>query len=114
MSIKAAMWVPGTAARVEYPELLTWRPPVPGAAGLPPNPPQRDITINGANVTFSQQYQSGAGNSNWFHFPIPTPVILDDTRVQLLQVFIFYVAQVARLKSVHVWDGPNRVWELTT
>jgi hypothetical protein len=111
MPIKAAMWVPGTAARVEYPERLTWRPPVSGAAGLPPNPPQRDITINGAQVTFSQEYQSGTWNSNWFHFPIPTPVILDDMRVQLLQVFIFYEAQLARLISVHVWDGPNRVWE---
>jgi hypothetical protein len=111
MSLKAAMWVPGTAARVEYPERLTWRPPLPAPVGFPPNPPLREIAINGATIFFSQQNQSGAVNSNWFHFPISTPVLLDDMRVQLLQVFVLYKTQVSRITSLHVWDGPNLIME---
>ena len=111
MSLTTAMWVPGTAARVEYPERLTWRPPLPAPAGFPPNPPLREIGINGANIFFSQQNQSGAVNSNWFHFPIPTPVILDNIRAQLLQVFVLYQTQVSRITSLHVWDGPNLIME---
>ena len=111
MSLKAAMWVPGTAARVEYPERLTWRPPIPAPAGFPPNSPMREIAMNGANIFFSQQNQSGAVNFNWFHFPIPTPVLLDDTRVQLLQVFVLYQTQLSRITSLDVWDGPNLIME---
>ena len=109
-----AMWVPGTAARVEYPERLTSRPPVPAPSGFPPNPPLRDIGINGAVITFSQQNFSGAVNSNWFHFPIPTPVILNDTRLQLLRVFVLFHAQLATISRVHIWDGPNLLFELNS
>ena len=112
MPLKTAIWVPGTAARVEYPERLTWRPPV-GAnnPALPPNLPLRDITIVGSEITFSQQSQSTGDNTNWFHFPIPTPVLLNDQRVQLLQVFVFYLAQRSEIVAVHIWDGPNRVFD---
>ena len=112
MSLKAAMWIPGIAARVEYPERLTWRPPIPAPTGWPPNPPMRDIHINGSNITFSQQNQSGMDNSNWFHFPMSTPVFLGNVRVQLLKVFVFYQTQLSVLRSVHVWDGPLRIFEL--
>jgi hypothetical protein len=48
--------------------------------------------------------------STWFHIPLPTPVIIGDTRAKLIRVFImFYSDPGGRIKSVHVYDGPNKI-----
>jgi hypothetical protein len=45
----------------------------------------------------------------WFHFPLPTPVIVADRRSRLLRVFCLWEARPGAAPCcVHVWDGPNR------
>lgn len=112
MALKAAMWIPGNAALVEYPERLTERPSLPQPKGFPRLPPTRKGNIVGATVSFSQIFRGEGIDFNWFHFPIATPVILDDVRPQLLKVFVFYATQLSRVSAVHIWDGPRTVSEL--
>jgi hypothetical protein len=46
--------------------------------------------------------------SAFFHFSIPTPVILSDMRLSLLRVFVLWSATgPASLLAVNVFDGPN-------
>ncbi len=60
----------------------------------------------GFGVTFHLE----AGQGDWFHAPIPTPVIVENERARLGQVIVLYsFPQTAALHSVHVWDGPNRI-----
>jgi hypothetical protein len=62
----------------------------------------------GWGVTYRCAWQT----SNWFHAPLPTPVIVDGARVGLQRIFVFYdIADWTRtiITDVHVWDGPNRI-----
>ena len=70
MALKAAMWVHGTATEVEFPQNLH----------------SDGIMREGIGTHFF----SGAGTFNWFHIPIPTPVVLDGVRPTLVGVFLFY------------------------
>ena len=94
MALKAAMWVHGNAFHIEGPvEEVTTR----GNGAL----------IRGKNDLITR-----------FHFPIPTPVILDATRLRLVRVFVFYdtlplsatsEALGPKLISLQVFDGPKLV-----
>jgi hypothetical protein len=86
MALKAAMWIHGTIVEAENPADLTL------------------VRRGWGTHFFGRQF-----TSNWFHFPIPTPVILDDTRPQLVKVFVFYQTGAARIINLHVYDGPRRV-----
>jgi hypothetical protein len=44
---------------------------------------------------------------NWFHIPIPTPVILDDRRPKLTKVFVFFKTTDAKIDRIHFYDGPT-------
>lgn len=49
-------------------------------------------------------------SASWFHIPIPTPVVIGDTRAKLIRVFItFYSDPGGRIESVHVFDGFNKI-----
>jgi len=87
--LKAAMWVHGTAMEVENPD------------GLIPN----GIIREGIGTHFYGHSKS----FNWFHIPIPTPVVLDGHRSSLVSVFLFYQFFAGSITNVHVWDGPHRV-----
>jgi hypothetical protein len=46
----------------------------------------------------------------WFHFAIPTPVILNGNRASLQRVFVLWEARSGvQPAAVHVWDGPSRI-----
>jgi hypothetical protein len=49
--------------------------------------------------------------STFFHFSIPTPVILSDRRSSLLRVFVLWkgTGGFPALLNVSVFDGPNSV-----
>ena len=90
MALKAAMWAHGTIVQVEFPERLV-------ANGL-------------IQKGWGAHIQGLPGTTNWFHFPITTPVILDDVRSALGKVFVLYATVgPARITDVHVYDGPKRV-----
>jgi hypothetical protein len=94
MTIKAAMWMHGTAMEVERPD------------GLIPN----GVVRTGDGTHF----YGHSGSANWFHIAIPSPVILDGIRPVLTQVCVFYrlgPGASGTLTSVHLWDGPQRVRE---
>jgi hypothetical protein len=94
MTTKAAMWVHGTIVEVEYPgNLQSW-----------------------VRKGWGTHFVGKPGTDNWFHIPITTPVILDDRRLQLVKIFVFYntdipAAAAARpyITDVQVFDGPNKV-----
>ncbi len=45
----------------------------------------------------------------WFHFAIPTPVILDGQRASLKKIFVFYKTEgAAKITAVHVYDGGGK------
>lgn len=104
MTLKAAMWVHGTIVEAKDPSKLV------------------SITRKGKGTDVV-----GMQNTyNWFHFPIATPVILDDQRPALVKVFVFYNTKVPPLPGppppgpaqqpplitdVRVYDGPNKVKE---
>ena len=89
VKIAHAMWIHGHSMQIEYPERLAsqWR------AGF-------SITVEGK-----------PSSTNWFHFAIPTPVIVNDVRLRADSVILrFKTASVdAWVRDVHVYDGETRI-----
>jgi hypothetical protein len=48
------------------------------------------------------------GKDSWFHIPVPTPVIVSDTRTKLNRVFLLFDAVSGSIRNVHVYDGSSR------
>jgi hypothetical protein len=51
------------------------------------------------------------GTQNWFHFAVPTPVIIDDVRMQADSVMLCFETGSADawVRDVHVYDGGWRI-----
>jgi hypothetical protein len=85
IKIAHAMWIHGHSMQIEYPDRLAsqWR------AGF-------SITVEGK-----------PGSSNWFHFAIPTPLIVNDVRLRADSIMLsFRTSSVdAIVRDVHVYDG---------
>lgn len=48
--------------------------------------------------------------AEWFHFPIPTPVIVDGARSSLKKVFVFFKTEgTAKINAIHVYDGGKEI-----
>jgi hypothetical protein len=46
----------------------------------------------------------------WFHFSIPTPVILNGQRSRLKKVFVFYKTEgTAKITAIHVYDAGKKI-----
>ena len=84
MALKAAVWTHGTIVHIEN---------------------RVETVVRRGGGTEIRQWVG----KNWFHFPITTPVVLDDVRPPLVKVFVFYKANFARITNVDVFDGPRRV-----
>jgi hypothetical protein len=83
------MWIHGTSIQVEYTDRIG------------------SIIRRG----FHTHIECKPGLANWFHFAIPTPVIVSDGRLKIDSVMLMFKtgsADVA-VKSVHVYDGPNKI-----
>jgi hypothetical protein len=48
------------------------------------------------------------GAVSWFHFAVPTPVIVEDRRMKILDVQIRFMGD-AVIDAIDVWDGTNRL-----
>jgi hypothetical protein len=81
-----ASWVHGNALTVETPESL---------AGMRHFGWGTDILV-------------APGKESWFHVALPTPKTVSDLPASLLRVFLLYLAESGKIRSVHVWDGANR------
>jgi hypothetical protein len=100
MAIKLASWIHGNAFAV---------PEAPGFQNLQVGGiPWTDIV--GLHRGWGQTWRGKQASRNWFHVAIPTPVIVDDTRLRLDKVFVLFNAGVScDVTDVHVWDGPRQV-----
>ena len=89
MAINHAMWVHGHTMNVEYPNQLkeVWR------AGY-------FIRLTGKPNTF-----------NWFHFYIPTPVIVGDKRLNIHSAMVRFktLGSKAVITNVHIYDGEKKI-----
>jgi subtilisin family serine protease len=48
--------------------------------------------------------------TNWFHFALPTPVIVDNKRLKLESVILMFVTQPdAVVTNVHIYDGYQKI-----
>lgn len=68
----------------------------------------------GARSPYGLGYVCQRNSDYWFHFPIPTPSIVNGIRVRLRRATVLFnggsVISHIQLSSLHVWDGPNRVF----
>ncbi|MCU0915455.1 MAG: hypothetical protein MUC88_12950 [Planctomycetes bacterium] len=89
IKIAHAMWTHGHSMQIEYPERIAAM----RRAGFSINVEPKSSTIN------------------WFHFAIPTPVIVDDVRLRANQVMLrFKTYSVdAWVRDVHVYDGERLI-----
>lgn len=63
-----------------------------------------------APVDVANPFHGITSKGYWFHFPIPTPVLVAGSRAQLLRVFVLWTATGDLVPAaVHVWDGPRRI-----
>jgi hypothetical protein len=84
MSIKLAMWLGGNGVQAEFAPLSQRRM---AGSGL----------FGGVDVS-----------TNFFHFPISTPVIVDDRRPLLTRAFVLYRMKFCAVQSMQLWSGRER------
>lgn len=94
--IACAQWVHGSLVEAEYPDRLT------------------QVERKGWGAVFHAK----GGTTNWFHLPIPTPVIQDGGRPVLTKVFVLYDVQGSSstnqasqpaITHLHLYDGMHKV-----
>jgi hypothetical protein len=91
--ISYASWIQGYAMQVENPERL-----------------DQDTRLG-----WSAFVMGKPGTENWFHFAIPTPVIINDVRLQTDSVLLRFATGSADawVRDVHVYDGWTRIATFT-
>ncbi len=89
--ISYASWIHGHSMQIEYPDRIA----------------------NQRRTGMSFDIEGIPGTDNWFHFAVPTPVIINDIRMQAHQVMLcFKTGSIdAFLRDVHVYDGVTRIAE---
>ncbi|MDR4484418.1 MAG: DUF6623 family protein [Nitrospirales bacterium] len=88
-TLAQAMWSHGHSMQIEYPDRIqaVWR------------------------TGFYIRVEGNSNTSNWFHFAIPTPVIVNDNRLSLGSVMIRFrsASDKAFVHAVHIYDGETKV-----
>lgn len=51
------------------------------------------------------------GKASWMHIALPTPVIVADTRLELVRCFLMFRAENCFIRAVHVYDGSGKLQE---
>ncbi len=88
LKLAQAMWVHGHSTQIEYPERLDLQ----------------------SRMGFYIQVRGKPFTSNWFHFAIPTPVIVDGKRLCVGSVMIrFRTGPGASVYAVHIYDGETKI-----
>lgn len=83
--ISYASWIHGHSMQIEYPDRM----------------------VSAIRRGYAYQVEGNPGSSNWFHFAIPTPVYIDDVRLQVDSVMLrFTTGSVdSFVRDVRVYDG---------
>ena len=89
VTIAEAMWTHGYSMQIEYPDRLArvWK------AG------------------FYIEVEGQPNSTNWFHFAIPTTVIVNDNRLRAESVMLLFdtLSTDALVRDVHIYDGDARI-----
>ncbi len=84
-----AMWIHGHSMQIEHTSNIinTWRP------------------------AFFIQVEGKSNTSNWFHFAIPTPVIVDGNRLRIDSAMLVLktTSSDAIVQEVHIFDGNMKI-----
>jgi len=91
VDISYASWIHGHSMQIEYPDRIAYQ----------------------RRTGMSFDIEGQPGTDNWFHFAIPTPVIVNDVRLRASTVlFCFKTYSVdAFVRDVHIYDGVFRIAE---
>jgi hypothetical protein len=88
MVLAYASWIHGTAMQIESPENLI------------------SVKRAGWGITIESQ----AGKFNVFHFPIPTPVIINDQRLRIGSVMLQFTTEGdASVNTININDGKTLI-----
>ena len=89
VAITHASWIHGHSMQIEYPDRL----------------------VSQRRIGYWIDVEGKSGSTNWFHFAIPTPVIVNDVRLKVDSVMLrFSTGSVdAFVDNVHVYDGETLI-----
>lgn len=90
MPLRTSIWVHGTIVQVENPDALA------------------NTVRKGRGTAFTGK----SASFNWFHFPVPTPSVLDNIRPLLAKVFVYYDSIQGlspTIEKIHLWDGGQQI-----
>ena len=87
--ISYASWIHGHAMTIEYPDRIA----------------------SAIRRGFAYQIEGMPGTTNWFHFAIPTPVIINDVRLQIDSIMLrMETGSIdSFVRDVHIYDGERRI-----
>jgi hypothetical protein len=85
VNISYASWIHGHSMQIEYPDRIAYQ----------------------RRTGMSFDIEGKPGTDNWFHFAIPTPVIINDVRLQADSIMLCFMTGSADafVQHVHVYDG---------
>lgn len=85
MGIKMATWVHGNAAVAEF------------------------APLGKRNMAGSARFLGADVTTNFFHFPLTTPVIIDDRRPKLTRICVLHTLEFCEIKEIQVRSGRSRI-----
>jgi len=90
-NIPYASWIHGHSMQIEYPDRISYV----------------------RRIGWGINLVGWPGTSNWFHFAIPTPVIIDDVRLRIDSVILNFRtgSTDAWVRHVHIYDGGGKIVE---
>jgi len=88
-NIPYASWIHGHAMTIEYPDRIA----------------------SAIRRGYAYEIEGKPGTWNWFHFAIPTPVIINDIRLQVDSIMLrMKTGSIdAFVRDVHIYDGERRI-----
>jgi len=91
MTLAHAMWIHGNSLQVE------------GA------PDPLGVVRTGFSARCAVPHIHTESWSYWFHFAIPTPVIVDNKRLRVGSVLVRFRTLNTLITAIHVYDGENKI-----
>lgn len=91
VAVSYASWIHGHSMQIEYPDRISY------------------VRRIGSRINVV----GWPGTGNWFHFAIPTPVIIDDVRLKIDSVLLSFRtgSTDAYVRHVHIYDGEDKIAE---
>jgi hypothetical protein len=59
---------------------------------------------------FCGAFAGKPGTGNWFHFAVPTPVIVEGKRLRLDSIIVMFQTDPdVTVTNIHIYDGPQKI-----